>query len=186
MSKGDSESMYPRSALSLILRLKNERKCGARVYPQCNGIDRWVSSDVFRAAIRVVTKAQVPSQLHHTTSIDGQTTVHVFLTSWSTNAWELDFRPEEHKEYILPDLNIQPTPSSHRNLIIRRPEISPLDSFSFFSQIGSVYYAMWKQESVTVMFLSKEHTDQCFDEVVGKGYDAMITVVRALFDRELR
>ncbi len=39
---------------------------------------------------------------------------------------------------------------------------------------------------MTVMFLSKEHTDQCFDEVVGKGYDAMITVVRALFNRGLR
>lgn len=87
---------------------------------------------------------------------------------------------------MLPDLNIQPTPSPHRILIIRGPGISPLDSFSFFSQFGSVYYAMWTQKSVTVMFLSKEHTDQSFDEVVRKGYDALITVVRAFFDRELR
>lgn len=37
-----------------------------------------------------------------------------------------------------------------------------------------------------VRFLSKEHTDRCFDEVVGKGYDAAIIAVGALFGRELR
>ena len=36
-----------------------------------------------------------------------------------------------------------------------------------------------------IRFLSKEHTDRCFDEVVGNGYDAAIIVVGALFDREL-
>ena len=70
--------------------------------------------------------------------------------------------------------------------MIRSPGIQSFEFFNFVSQFGSVYYAVWTMQTVMVRFLSKEHTDRCFDKVVGKGYDAAIVVVGALFDRGLR
>lgn len=34
-------------------------------------------------------------------------------------------------------------------------------------------------------YVSEEHTNRCFDELVDKGYPAAIIVVGILFDREL-
>jgi hypothetical protein len=64
--------------------------------------------------------------------------------------------------------------------------ISPLAFFDFVSQFGSVDYAVWSTESLTVKFFSNEHIDECFNEVFEKGYNAAITAVDALSNLELR
>lgn len=94
---------------------------------------------------------------------------YVHLLSWPVN-WAMPFQPEG---YTLPFRNTQSTPF-RRNLIVRYPDIPPCDFFNFVSQFGPVYRAAWKKESAIVTFLSKGHTDQCFDELVEKGYTAAV------------
>ncbi len=36
-----------------------------------------------------------------------------------------------------------------------------------------------------MIYVSEEHTNRCFNELVNKGYPAVIIVVGILFDREL-
>jgi len=70
--------------------------------------------------------------------------------------------------------------------MIQPLRILPFEFFNFVSQFGSVDYAVWSRQSLTVKFFSKEHIDKCFDEVVEKGYNAAITAVGAIFNMELR
>jgi len=93
--------------------------------------------------------------------------------------WGTPFRLEG---YTLPFRNTQSTPF-RRNLIVRYLEITPFDFFNFVSQFGPVYRAAWKREYVMVAFLSNEHTDQCFNEVVEKGYTAAIVCGRCSIQR---
>ncbi len=67
--------------------------------------------------------------------------------------------------------------------MIQPLRILPFEFFNFVSQFGSVDYAVWSRQSLTVKFFSKEHIDKCFDE---KGYNAAITAVGAIFNMELR
>ena len=99
----------------------------------------------------------------------------VFLSPWPLGDWDLEFIP---KKFTLPNRSIPSTPI-RKCVVVHDPRISSLDFFNFASQFGPIYKAQWTPRCASVVYVSREHTDRCFDELVNKGYLAAITAVSA-------
>lgn len=99
----------------------------------------------------------------------------VFLSPSPLAAWDVEFIPIK---FTLPYRYI-PSAPVRKCLIVHDPIISSTDFFNFASQFGPIYKAQWTPGCASVVYVSEEHTDRCFDELIKKGHLAAITAVSA-------